>query len=206
MSRCPNCSYVLVFLSDRAKYKCAKCSGVFPQKEIDNKEFRNWNKRQKELDKENLKQTIKQERTINRIRVSKPKLSPEERKLREKEYNKTHYNKNKDKILSKQREKYWENHEKELGRCRIYRENNRKKKSIYNKKWIQANKEHYKQWLKSYLNNNKTENKLKKRLGHWRNKQKLLTLQFFKNEHSGVSNTKSQKVLPTFLHSELLNK
>jgi DNA-directed RNA polymerase subunit RPC12/RpoP len=38
-SRCPNCNYSLVLLERRAKYKCALCSKLFPQKEVDDKEF-----------------------------------------------------------------------------------------------------------------------------------------------------------------------
>ena len=52
MPRCPNCSYILVLLERRGKYKCAKCGKLYPQKEIDDKEFREHNKRQKERDKD----------------------------------------------------------------------------------------------------------------------------------------------------------
>ena len=34
MSKCPNCSYTLVLLEYRRKYKCPKCGKLFPQQEI----------------------------------------------------------------------------------------------------------------------------------------------------------------------------
>jgi len=51
MPRCPNCSYILVLIERRRKYKCAKCGKLFPQKEIEEKEFQKWNERQREDDK-----------------------------------------------------------------------------------------------------------------------------------------------------------
>ena len=52
--RCPNCSYVLVLLSNRWKYKCSKCGRLFYQREAEDKTFRDWNKKQREMDKHNL--------------------------------------------------------------------------------------------------------------------------------------------------------
>jgi len=43
MAKCLNCNYTLVLLEHRRKYKCAKCGKLFPQSEIDNKEFVEWN-------------------------------------------------------------------------------------------------------------------------------------------------------------------
>jgi hypothetical protein len=61
MARCLNCGFSLVLLSNRRKYKCAKCSKLFNQKEIDGKEFIVWNKAQNELDKETSKQEFEKE-------------------------------------------------------------------------------------------------------------------------------------------------
>ena len=61
MPRCPNCSYKLVLLSHKQRYKCSLCNKIYPKKEIDNKEFREHNKRQKLLDLENYNQEKKQE-------------------------------------------------------------------------------------------------------------------------------------------------
>ncbi|MBL7147961.1 MAG: hypothetical protein ISS82_03995 [Nanoarchaeota archaeon] len=43
MPHCPNCSYILVLLEHRMRYKCSKCSRLYPQKQIDNEEFCKWN-------------------------------------------------------------------------------------------------------------------------------------------------------------------
>jgi hypothetical protein len=80
MSRCPNCQYILVLIPNRRKYKCAKCSRLYYQKFIDGKEFREYNKRQRKLDKENLKSQRKQ----------RPRMSDEERKLRIRNYRLNH--------------------------------------------------------------------------------------------------------------------
>lgn len=48
--RCPNCSYKLVLLKFRSKYKCALCGKLYIQKEIESKEFQQWNKQQRESD------------------------------------------------------------------------------------------------------------------------------------------------------------
>ena len=61
MVQCPNCSYELVLLDRRLKYKCALCSRLYPQKWIENKEFREWNQRQKLLDIEDYKNKHKEE-------------------------------------------------------------------------------------------------------------------------------------------------
>ena len=54
MPTCPNCSYELVLLSSRPKYKCALCSRLYPQREVETKAFREWNKRQRENDLHNI--------------------------------------------------------------------------------------------------------------------------------------------------------
>ncbi|MBM3247377.1 hypothetical protein FJZ17_02455 [Candidatus Pacearchaeota archaeon] len=47
MPKCPKCNYTLVLLEKRMKYKCAKCGRLFRQKEIDTKEFAEWNKKER---------------------------------------------------------------------------------------------------------------------------------------------------------------
>jgi transcription initiation factor TFIIIB Brf1 subunit/transcription initiation factor TFIIB len=51
MPKCPNCEYMLVLLEKRMKYKCAKCGRLFRQKEIDIKEFAEWNKNERAKEK-----------------------------------------------------------------------------------------------------------------------------------------------------------
>ncbi len=52
MNRCPNCSFALVLLERRRKFKCSKCRRLFSQKFIEDREFKEWNKRKREEDKD----------------------------------------------------------------------------------------------------------------------------------------------------------
>ena len=96
MPRCPNCGYILVLLEKRGKYKCAKCSNLYPQVFIDNEEFRNWNKLQRELDRQNL-------------RRKRPKLTEEQKKERKNEYSRLWKSSHMDKVNSRNRELYQQN-------------------------------------------------------------------------------------------------
>jgi len=49
MTVCPRCSYSLVLLKNRRRYKCAKCGGLYLQKPIEDREFRRWNEKQREF-------------------------------------------------------------------------------------------------------------------------------------------------------------
>lgn len=82
MPRCPNCSYILVLLEKRGKYKCAKCGKLFLKKEIEDEEFREWNITQRGEDKETLKPK------------KRVKLTEEEKKQRTKESSRKYYDKN----------------------------------------------------------------------------------------------------------------
>lgn len=98
MPRCPNCSYILVLLEKRGKYKCAKCSKLFLRKEVESKEFREYNKRQKETDKEEFDKQLKLRRKTLKPRKRK-EISPEEKLERQKklkEYKLAYYKENKD--------------------------------------------------------------------------------------------------------------
>lgn len=106
MARCPKCSFALVLLSQRNKYKCAKCSGLYLANEIDNREFRDWNKRQREIDVESLK--------------SKRLKKTEEEKQ---QYKKEYWNKNRETILENQRNWYIINKEQiNVKRRELYQE------------------------------------------------------------------------------------
>ena len=109
--RCPNCNYILVLLQRRQKYKCAKCSKLFPQKDIEAREFRLWDEKQKELDKHNLK-----------VNSKKPKLTEEERKQRLSESRKKYRENNIEKIRSYDRERWHNGKRKEYSK-EYYRKN-----------------------------------------------------------------------------------
>ena len=184
-----NCSYELVLLSSRPKYKCALCSKLYPQKEVETKTFREWNKRQRENDIHNLKlEKTQKERTLTENRIlkgfrllfkqKKPrlKLSLEERRERKSLLNRKWNLKNPEKVKA-MRERYLENH-----RENIYG---------YLKEWRVA---------KQY------ESRLKQRLTFWRGKQRDLTLQLIKNEPYKLSTKEIEKLLPTWALTQLLEK
>src|SRR3989344_8395666 len=107
MSKCPNCYYELVLLEKRRKYKCAKCGKLFPQHDIEVKEFHEFNKRQKKFDREEI--------------FGKPqhqtKLTEFEKKQRRKEY----YEKNKDKLLKHKADYYESNRNTLVEKSRHWR-------------------------------------------------------------------------------------
>lgn len=153
MPQCPNCSYLLVFLSNRLKYKCAKCGRLFLQKSTENRHFKVWNTTQRKIDKHNI--NIKQKRI---------KLTPEQKKLKIKqwkldnidkcrEYNRKHYEDNRDKILAKKK---------------IYR---------------QLAKDNHNKWRKRYRKKLIQRTRLLARIQYWRVQQAKLTQQHLKNSN-----------------------
>ena len=123
MQRCPNCNYILVLLSSRRKYKCAKCSGLFPQKEIEDKTFRDWNERQRTLDRQSKKRVkLSQEEKDKKAEIwrenNRDKLRAKDREnwhngIR-KAYLKEHYHKNLDASRLRKRILYYRLRQKEL--------------------------------------------------------------------------------------------
>ncbi|MEK6826445.1 MAG: hypothetical protein AABX08_00885 [Nanoarchaeota archaeon] len=186
MKNCPNCNYELVLLSNRQKYKCALCSKLYSRKYIENREFRIWNKKQRELDIQNLKASIKpkprfrgesarrwQEKNKDRINILASKWRDANRD-RYTDQKREYYNRNLEHVNSKQRENYAKN---------------REKITVRKERWSEKNPYSY---------------KLKKRLADLRYQQKLLALKIIKNNELKPSPTHSEEVLPTFLHSYLL--
>ncbi|MFH1209305.1 MAG: hypothetical protein V1663_00750 [archaeon] len=124
MPRCPNCQYILVLLEHRRKYKCAKCSRLYLQKEIDNNDFREWNKQQRKQDKETP-------------RPRKLKLTKEEKNKRKKDYYLSHQKK----LLEFSREHYEKNKDKILARKKVYRQETRQQYYEWRKKYRETNRE-----------------------------------------------------------------
>ena len=94
---CPKCSFALTELKHR--YKCAKCCKVFLKKEVEDFNFRNWNKKQREVDRHNLK-------------LKRPKLSQEEKEERRALVLKQRYLNKKEEMLKKIRLYQKENKDK----------------------------------------------------------------------------------------------
>ncbi len=134
MPRCPNCSYMLVLLERRRKYKCAKCGNLYPQKDIELKDFKKWNLRQRISDKENIKKESKP-------KGKRPVLTEEERIERAKAYMKKYYTENKEKFRERGLEYRKKNRAKERERERIWRENNQERYNARKREYYRRNKE-----------------------------------------------------------------
>src|SRR3989338_2349971 len=182
MPRCPNCSYKLVLLSYRPKYKCALCSKLYPKKEIEVKEFREFNKRRRIEDIENYKKERKEH--LARIKEIKKSLrllfngfskTP-------KEYRKEYYEKNKERIRQKNRE--FLNAKAKLKR-QINPESERQSKRL---------------WRTNNLNQMRTYGMIQ----HYRRKKKALALQYLENEDFKPSSGNIFHSVPTFALSYLL--
>lgn len=150
MAVCPKCSFALVLLPKRGRYKCAKCSGLYPETFIDNREFQRWNEKQREFTREELErefeqfwdayknlckpEKLKQQKPVKEKR---PKLTEEEKIQKRKEY----YLRNKEKIL--ERNRVWAEKNKDRVReCkRGYKQVNRDKLRVNWREWYQKNKE-----------------------------------------------------------------
>ena len=161
MPCCPNCSYKLVLLEKRLRYKCAKCSRVFLQQFIENRDFRIWNNHRRETEMQELlveikqleeeKQKKKELRESNKIAKalrllfngSKPRLNltPEERRIRKREYNKKWNENNPEKVRAMKRRQL---------------ENHREQRYTYLREWRISNLD---------------KSRLKQRLTHWRRQQ-----------------------------------
>ena len=189
MPTCQKCGYELVLLSSRLKYKCALCSKLYPQKEVETKAFREWNKKQRENDFHNIKlEKTQRERKITENRIltgfrllfkqKKPRLNlnPEEKRERLLERKRKWASRNPDKIKA-MGNKYLEGHREE-----VYG---------YLKKW---------RVIKQY------ESRLKQRLTFWRGKQRDLTLQLIENQSYKLSSKEIEKLLPTWALTQLLEK
>ena len=99
MSRCPNCSYLLVLIERRSKYKCAKCSRLWLQKLIDDRDFKEFNKKQRNLDKKEAeKERAKEWQKNNKDKIRKYYYNNKEKYS---EARKIYYRKNKEKFAKK---------------------------------------------------------------------------------------------------------
>jgi len=203
MSRCPNCSYGLVLLEKRRKYKCAKCSKLYPKLSIDNKDFREMNKIARVQDKIEAEKQRRKDYNLNNIEKVK-------------KWAKKYYKKNKNKIKQyykqkkintrkkenmslfdfvkkennkeSQREHYHKNRNKEVQRKRDYRKNLSKQK-----RQEQNNKRNARR------STNIEDTRLNGRINHWRQKQKKLALKKLEFAYEKALNLQFQQILPTKL-------
>ncbi len=179
MSSCPNCFYSLVLLSYRQKYKYAKCSKLFKQKEIDNREFRRWNERQRAWDKENLKLQRK-------TRIT---LSPEERQQRGKEARRQWEKSHRDLCRTYSQEYYEKHKDTILAKRKLYRQQTKGQQNI---------------WRKAYRHRQINKTQQLARIHWWRQQQKSLSLQHLENNLYGAYDPILQDQPPTFVPYQLL--
>lgn len=175
MPRCPNCFYSLVLLEHRRKYKCAKCGKLFLQKDIDSKEFREWNKKRRKEDKEKIEKEFEE-------KLKKKELTEEEKKERKLEYQRKYMAKNRE-AHNKYRREYWAKHRERLLK---------KRKENYEKRKAEISKQQ-----KEYRENNKTL----RRINHLRHEQKKLAVLFTESLLFSVCTAKILSSLPTLLLS-----
>lgn len=183
MPRCPNCFYELVLLGKRRKYKCAKCGRLFPQREIDDKEFREQNKKRRIGAKVKMKKEARKE-----YRKKYNEKNPDKVRKWAREYYER--NKNKPEFIKKKRENHKKWRRKNPEKIKEYNEKYKKNKELHNAQkreyWaknrehiLEKRKENYQKrkpqilvQQKLYRQNNKTLSRIK----HLRNQQKLLAL------------------------------
>ena len=159
MSTCQSCGYELVLLERRLKYKCALCSRLYSQKEVENKTFRIWNEKQKENDLHNLDL---EEKKINKL-VQENKILKafrflfKERKIKQ----------SKEEILQKKQEYYLKNKQIINLNGKIRRQNNLE---AYNKR------------RKDWRDKNLEIMRVYGQIQHYRSRQKALALQYLENK------------------------
>ena len=187
---CPNCSYPkLVLLSNRRKYKCAKCSRLFFQKEIESKEFRIWNKKQKELDLHNFNLEFKKEwDNITELRKTLRQMFKPS-KNSNKEYEKLWRAKNKEKIQTRERV-YYNKHKDKINAQRRLR-------------W-KLNSKTINEIKRLKRSQNPALSKLDSKINYWKQQQKALADNILKFKQEETYNTILAHSVPTFLLCEQL--
>lgn len=204
MPRCPNCSYKLVLLSSRPKYKCALCSELYPKKEIEVKEFQEFNKRRRTEDAERFDKEYKEH--LARIKEIKKSLrllfngfskTP-------KEYRKEYYEKNKEKIRQLNKEWRLRNREYDLKRKQEYAKKNREILNAKARLRRQDNPEPERQSKRLWRANNLNQMRIYGMIQHYRKKQKELALLYLRNNQYSPSNSNTFHSVPTFALSYLL--
>jgi transcription initiation factor TFIIIB Brf1 subunit/transcription initiation factor TFIIB len=178
MPRCPNCSYILVLLERRGKYKCAKCGKLYPQKQIDDKEFRGYNKRQREKDKEDYEQQL---RLRLKYKPHRHKVSSKEKQKKLTDFKAVHYALHKGYYRKINAQQYQKFKEKILAKAQERYEKNREAILKRNKMWQSNNKERSRETHKKYRQANRDKIGLINRIAYWRQRQKKLAIEYFKD-------------------------
>jgi transcription initiation factor TFIIIB Brf1 subunit/transcription initiation factor TFIIB len=179
MPNCPNCDYLLVLLEKRRKYKCAKCGKLFVQREIDLKEFQEWNKRQRQ---EEMKKIHPKLHSLRAYQGKNPE--------RMKEYQRRYREKNKEKI-SQQKAKYYE-----ANRSMLVEKSKEWRKGLNGQEKKEQNE---KRQVRRRANTEGT--RLQSRINYWRQRQKTFALLNYENTVQKAYNSVLDFILPTSLLS-----
>jgi hypothetical protein len=191
-------------LSYKPKYKCALCSKLYHKKEIEVKEFQEFNKRRRIEDIEIYEKERKEH--LVRIREVKKSLkllfngfsrTPQE-------YRKEYYEKHKEKIRQLNRKWRLRNREYNLKRKEEYRRKNRDIIKAKEKLRINNNPEKERLRQNKWRKDNRTLMRNYGMIQHYRTKQKALALQYLENEEFKPSNENPFHSVPTFALPYLL--
>ena len=179
MPTCPKCFYQLVFLERRGKYKCSKCGKLFYQKEIETKEFVEWNKRERKKEKEAFYGKPQKQK----------ELSEYEKKQRMRLASKKWYYNNLEKVGTY----YKKNRERIIQQKRKYR------KSLSGQRKILDNEKR-----KARRCENMEDTRANARIEYWKRRQKELALKKLEFTMERACTIEIQRSLPTYALSELL--
>lgn len=188
MAKCPNCNYTLALLEHRRKYKCAKCGKLFSQKDIDTKEFVEYNKQRRAEEKKKIRDEIrkayeeKHKEKLKKNRKDWEKTNKEKRRAYLRKYYATH----REEICDKRRKQHSEN--KDMI--------NQRRRSKSGKEKIIENK---KRNARRHANIEAT--RLNSRIWYWRQQQKALALTFVEFGHFKPSGGNLRSEFPTMVLS-----
>ena len=168
MPRCLNCSYKLVFLENRLRYKCAKCGKGFLPKFIENRNFRVWNSRMREIVMQELTLEINQRKRKKKQLIKLNKISRAFRLLFASPRKISSVSSEERKIRKREARRRWN-------------ENNPEKVRIMKKRYVDSHRTKTYAYLKSWRASNLDKFRLNQRLAHWRRKQGEMALETLKS-------------------------
>lgn len=204
MPNCPNCSYKLVLLSSRSKYKCALCSKLYPEREIEAKEFQKLNKRLRINDIENYEKEKKEyQARIGEIKKDLRLLFNGFSKVNKRE-KKVYYEQNKERIRQLNKEWRLRNREYDLNRKQEYRIKNKEIIKVKDKLRLLNNPESVRLRQNKWRRDNRAIMRTYGMIQHYRTKQKALALQYLSNDTYSPPSDNPFYSVPTLPLSYLL--
>jgi hypothetical protein len=203
MPNCPKCSFGLVLRQYSRKYKCPGCGRLYPQQEIDTKEFVEFNKKERGREKEEAKKQWRKEYN-------------EKNKENRKQWFKDYYQRNKEKLKDRQKEWSKNNPDKvkeysknsKISQAKYRNENrdeyNRKKREYWARRrnpLLEKRKENYNNHKDQILGQQaayRLNNKVLRQINHQRTQQKVITLRMIENGNINPYRYEFKSILPTF--------